>query len=90
MTFDDKERITATEIQNYTYCSMNWFLERCGFKPETPEMRRGTEFHRQLGEKITEVQQIESTAEKSRNIGSALISISIAVGVFLLLWILLV
>jgi len=54
--------ISASEIGQYEYCSVGWFLQRKGYKPDSPDLKKGLEKHRELGEIInkTEVSQKKS------------------------------
>jgi len=54
--------ISASEIGQYEYCSIGWFLQRKGYEPNSPDLKKGLEKHRELGEIInkTEVSQKKS------------------------------
>ena len=50
--FKENEVISASEIGRYHYCSMSWFLQKCGYEPKSPMLDIGTKKHIQLGETI--------------------------------------
>lgn len=61
--FKRTDFINASEIGQYHYCSMAWYLQRCGYKPESPLLDVGTKKHGELGEIIDYSQM---NAKKSR------------------------
>ena len=48
--------IRASEIGQYSYCSMSWYLQRCGFKPDSPMLDVGKKAHVDLGNTINSIQ----------------------------------
>ena len=51
--------ITASEIAQYAYCPVSWYLKRSGCRPNTLGMVAGIEKHAKVGEKISLVQRKE-------------------------------
>jgi hypothetical protein len=47
--------LSASEIGQYRYCSNAWFLQRCGYKPESPFLKVGKHVHVTLGKTIDEL-----------------------------------
>ena len=47
--------ISASEIGQYVYCSLSWYLQRCGYKPDSPSLAVGKEAHVDLGRTIDAV-----------------------------------
>jgi hypothetical protein len=41
--------LSASEIGQYSYCSLAWFLQRCGYEPESPYLDLGKQDHIALG-----------------------------------------
>lgn len=41
--------LSASEIGQYSYCSLAWFLQRCGYEPESPYLEPGKQGHIALG-----------------------------------------
>lgn len=50
--FKSSEIISASEIGQYQFCSISWFLQKCGYKPESPMLNIGLNKHTKLGEII--------------------------------------
>lgn len=55
-SFKENEAISASEIGQYHYCSVSWFLQKCGYTPKSPMLEVGAKKHIQLGETIDYVQ----------------------------------
>jgi hypothetical protein len=51
-TVNKTDVLTASEIGQYSYCSCAWMLQRQGYKPESPALDIGKQFHITLGETI--------------------------------------
>jgi hypothetical protein len=51
-SFKENDVISASEIGQYHYCSMSWFLQKCGFEPKSPMLEVGARKHIQLGKTI--------------------------------------
>ncbi|UCF49956.1 MAG: hypothetical protein JSU91_00305 [Thermoplasmatales archaeon] len=41
--------IKASEIGQYCYCSIAWYLQKCGFKPKSQLLEKGVKKHEELG-----------------------------------------
>jgi hypothetical protein len=54
--------INASEIGQFSYCSVSWYLQKSGYQPESPSLDEGLTKHRELGEIIdnTRVDTIKS------------------------------
>lgn len=46
------ETISASEIGQYQFCSVSWFLVKCGYKPKSPLLDKGLNKHKEIGEII--------------------------------------
>lgn len=46
------DMLSASEIAQYRYCSYAWFLQRCGYEPESPFLESGKHVHVELGNTI--------------------------------------
>ena len=60
--FNSNETISASEIGQFQYCSMSWYLQKCGFEPKSPFIEMGTRKHIELGKSID---KYETTLKKS-------------------------
>lgn len=47
--------ISASEIGQYQYCSIAWYLQKCGYKPKSQSLEVGLQKHKRLGETIDKV-----------------------------------
>ena len=48
--------LRASEIGQYMYCSIAWYLQRCGYKPDSPLLDVGKKIHVDLGNTIDDIQ----------------------------------
>ena len=48
----EKDIISASEIGHYYFCSNAWFLQKCGFKPESLKLDNGIKKHEEAGKII--------------------------------------
>jgi len=68
--------ITASEIGDYIYCSVSWYLQRCGHAPESPRLEEGTRKHAEVGEKLTIVQKEKRASKRLRDAAYIVLLIS--------------
>jgi len=61
--FKDTTIIKASEIGQYCYCSIAWYLQKCGYEPKSPMLQIGIKKHEDLG-KIIELTQKSSKKSK--------------------------
>ena len=54
-----RDIIRASEISQYVYCPIAWYLERCGSAPESPSLERGTDEHTKAGKRLSQIQNQE-------------------------------
>ena len=47
--FKDSDIISASEIGQYHYCSVAWYLQKCGYEPKSHLLDVGTKKHKELG-----------------------------------------
>ena len=50
------DTISASEIGQYNYCSVAWYLGRLGYEPDSPYLEIGTKKHNDLGIIINKTQ----------------------------------
>jgi len=48
--------ISASEIGQYFYCPVAWYLQKCGYEPKSPFLEIGKEKHVKLGKIIDHTQ----------------------------------
>lgn len=49
--------LRASEIGQYMYCSIAWYLQRCGHEPDSPLLNAGRKIHVDLGNTIDDIQE---------------------------------
>lgn len=54
--FKETDIISASEIGQYHFCSIAWYLKKCGYQPESPLLDVGTREHKKLGKILDDVQ----------------------------------
>ena len=47
--------INASDIGQYHYCSKSWFLQKCGYKPESDLIDKGIKKHIKTGKILDEL-----------------------------------
>ena len=66
----DKYFIGASEFNQWNYCPRKWYLERTtGIRIDTPEIRKGKEFHNMRGKDARQVQKTQSALIAAITIG---------------------
>ena len=63
---NNSDVITASEIAQYAYCPISWYLKRSGCQPNTHGMVAGMEKHAKVGVEISSVHRKEMA---SRHLG---------------------
>lgn len=71
--FSGNEILKASEIGQYEYCSVAWFLQRLGKKPIPLLLDKGSKIHEELGSKVTTIQEKERTFKQISYIGYILL-----------------
>jgi len=74
--------INASEIGQYNYCSVSWFLQRCGYKPKSESLELGEKKHVRLGETIDKVERQENHSHLLKIVGYFLLFIGVLLIVF--------
>ena len=88
MALDKSRVINASEIAQYAYCPVAWFLRRNGIEPNARNLRElgaGLTQHKELGARIGEVQRAEGNAGILLRIGIAL-AVAVAIALVLFAW----
>ena len=81
-----KPILKASEIGQFIYCPVAWYLQRQGYKVESPVLDRGSEKHVDLGEQIDSVTKSEKVSQLFFFVGLGLILIT---GLVFILWLVL-
>jgi len=75
--FNDNKTIKSSEIGQHEYCSVAWYLRRCGYKPSSKALDKGLKAHADLGNKITSALGYEKTSRSALYLGLGLLAVVI-------------
>jgi len=73
--------IRASEIGQYMYCSIAWYLQRCGYEPDSPLLEVGKKTHVDLGIAIDSIQDKMKRSRRFAILG-CLFLIAAIIGIF--------
>lgn len=71
------EILSASEIGQYQYCSIAWYLQKCGYEPQSHFLDVGAKKHAELGHIMDSVQTKTKTSRALAIVGYLLIAIAI-------------
>ncbi|MBN2066353.1 MAG: hypothetical protein JW771_06060 [Candidatus Thermoplasmatota archaeon] len=71
--------ISASEIGQYHFCSVAWYLKKCGYDPQSPSLARGAQKHEALGAIVDHVEQSTKISNVVAIIGYLLLAIAILI-----------
>lgn len=74
--------INASEIGQFNYCSISWYLQKKGYKPESFHMDQGILEHKKLGETIDNTEKDLRKSKFFMIAGNILLIIAIIIFVF--------
>ena len=60
------EVIAASEISQYVYCPVSWYLKRMGASPRSPYLERGIREHIGAGKRLSLLQKKDSASRAFR------------------------
>ena len=72
-----KKTISASEIGQYNYCSVAWFLQRCGYESLSESLDIGVKEHIELGNILDYTKQNTRKSKVLSYIGYSLLIIGI-------------
>ncbi|MDD2836143.1 MAG: hypothetical protein PHY05_08325, partial [Methanothrix sp.] len=58
--------ISASEISQYVYCPVSWYLKRTGVEPQSFGLKRGIDMHQKAGGRLTLLDRRERAADLFR------------------------
>jgi CRISPR/Cas system-associated exonuclease Cas4 (RecB family) len=61
--------ISASEISQYVYCPVSWYLKRTGVEPQSFGLKRGIDMHQKAGGRLTLLDRRERAADLFRLLG---------------------
>jgi hypothetical protein len=71
------EVLSASEIGQFNYCPVSWYLKRCGYKPVSPLIELGVNKHKKIGEIIGKTNLNKKTSRIIEIIGYAILTITL-------------
>lgn len=71
------EILNASEIAQYHYCSIGWYLQRLGHKPDSIHLDEGINAHKELGERVATILQKEKVYKQISYLAYALLIIAV-------------
>lgn len=80
--FKDTDIISASEIGQYHYCSVAWYLQKCGYEPKSPMLDIGIKKHLELGKVIDYTQANIRKTRAISIIGYLLLIIGVMIFLF--------
>jgi CRISPR/Cas system-associated exonuclease Cas4 (RecB family) len=63
------EAISASEISQYVYCPVSWYLKRKGVPPQSSGLKRGIDMHANAGGRLALLERKERAAGLFRLLG---------------------
>ena len=61
--FRNNDIISASEVGQYYFCSIAWYLQRCGYEPKSQFLEEGIKKHKELG---IAIERVDSNIKKAR------------------------
>ena len=80
--FKDTNVIKASEMGQYCYCSISWYLQKCGYKPKSPMLEIGIKKHKDLGKIIESTQKSSKKSKAFAIAGYSILIIGLLIFLF--------
>lgn len=80
--FKDTNIIRASEIGQFCYCSIAWYLQKCGYKPKSPMLEIGIKKHEDLGKIVESTQDISKKSRVFAIVGYSILIFGILIILF--------
>ena len=71
--------ISASEIGQYHYCSVAWYLQKSGYQPKSPSLDVGTKKHIELGKILDNTETNIKKSKALKIIGCLILIIGILI-----------
>lgn len=75
--FKERKILSASEIGQYNFCSVAWYLQRCGYKPRSDLLEIGAKKHTELGNIVNSAQKHATASRLLATAGYLLIAVAI-------------
>ena len=79
---NNPEIIRASEIGQYHYCPVSWYLQKCGYEPKSPYLETGKKKHKELGFTIDYVNVKNNRSRKYAILGYLCLLVGILIFLF--------
>jgi CRISPR/Cas system-associated exonuclease Cas4 (RecB family) len=66
---NDSKAISASEISQYVYCPVSWYMKRSGVQPQSFGLKRGIDAHEEAGSRLILLERRERAAGMFRLLG---------------------
>lgn len=80
--FSGKEIISASEIGQYQYCSIAWYLQKCGYQPKSHMLDVGRKKHKEQGKIINYAQLNIKKSNRLASIGYLMLFLGVLIFIF--------
>lgn len=78
----DELRLYASEIGQFHFCSLSWYLQRLGYKPDSQHLSIGLKKHALLGKTLNRLEKKNRFVSAIRKLAVGLILIAILIWLF--------
>ena len=75
----ESDIISASEIGQFHYCSVAWYLQKCGYEPKSPSLEIGIKKHKDLGLVINNSQAYMKKSRLIATVGYLLLIFAILI-----------
>lgn len=77
-----KQRISASEIGQFHFCPISWYLQKQGFAPASSLLKRGKKTHEHLGSILVKTEKTKKRIVLLRLLGLVFLFMAIVILVF--------
>lgn len=74
--------LSASEIGQYSFCSCSWWLQRCGYEPESPSLEAGKQIHVTLGDTMDRFEAMIRSARWLTTLGLLIVGVALILLLF--------
>ena len=57
--------VSASDVENYGYCPLSWWLSEQDAKEEITELKKGSEHHAKIGDDVVKIKKKEKFGQES-------------------------
>lgn len=78
----DSDLISASEIGQFHYCSIAWYLQKCGYTPKSQKLYAGTKKHIELGRILEHTQSNSKKGKAFAIVGYLILILGVLILIF--------